>query len=247
MRTALAETMAPGRLRLRDMPRRIRRLHALLPSTASCVASGSAFADLLFGLPQQSAIQAGAYKTYLRANVFDWYAQDDWRARANLTLNYGLRYEYFAPYVEKYDRLVNLDHNADFTQVPPVQPGQTGEFSGSFPRSLVRPDRTMYSPRLGFAYRPTPKFFKETVVRGGYGINYNTGTVCDDCTAVGVPAAICDYADEPGDSACGYGDGRMYAAEYDACERVRLLDCAGAEQLCRESGLSAGTCAGVEH
>ncbi len=145
------------------------------PVTASCAASGSAFADLLFGLPQQSAIQAGAYKTYLRANVFDWYAQDDWRARANLTLNYGLRYEYFAPYVEKFNRLVNLDHNADFTQVQPVQPGQSGEFSGSFPRSLVRPDRTMYSPRFGFAYRPTPKFLKETVVRGGYGINYNTG------------------------------------------------------------------------
>jgi trimeric autotransporter adhesin len=145
------------------------------PTTASCVASGSAFADLLFGLPQQSAIQAGAYKTYLRANVFDWYAQDDWRARSNLTLNYGLRYEYFAPYVEKFNRLVNLDHNADFTQVSPVQPGETGPFSGSFPRSLVRPDRTMYSPRFGFAYRPTPKFFKETVVRGGYGINYNTG------------------------------------------------------------------------
>ena len=33
----------------------------------------------------------------------------------------------------------------------------------------------MYSPRLGFAYRPTPKMFKETVVRGGYGINFNTG------------------------------------------------------------------------
>jgi trimeric autotransporter adhesin len=145
------------------------------PSTTACVASGSAFADLLFGLPQQSAIQAGTYKTYLRANVYDWYAQDDWRARANLTLNYGLRYEYFSPYVEKFNRLVNLDHNANFTEVQPVQPGQTGVFSGSFPRSLVNPDRTMYSPRIGFAYRPTPKMFKETVVRGGYGINFNTG------------------------------------------------------------------------
>ena len=42
-------------------------------------------------------------------------------------------------------------------------------------RSLVNPDRTMFSPRIGFAYRPKPKLFKETVVRGGYGINYNTG------------------------------------------------------------------------
>jgi len=138
-------------------------------------ASGSGFADFLLGLPQQAAVQAGLSKIYLRANVFDWYAQDDWRALANLTLNVGLRYEYFSPYVEKDNQLVNLDHNANFTEVQAVQPGQTGAFSGRFPRSLVTPDRDMYSPRFGFAYRPKPKFFKETVIRGGYGINYNTG------------------------------------------------------------------------
>jgi len=138
-------------------------------------ASGSGFADFLLGLPQQAAVQAGLRKTYLRANVVDWYAQDDWRALANLTLNFGVRYEYFSPYVEKDNALVNLDHNADFTDVQAVQPGQTGAFSGTFPQSLVNPDRNMYSPRLGFAYRPKSKFFKETVIRGGYGINYNTG------------------------------------------------------------------------
>ena len=86
-----------------------------------------------------------------------------------------MRYEYFSPYVEKYNRLVNLDHNADFTQVAAVLPGGTGTSGGVFPRSLVNPDRTMYSPRLAFAYRPKLKMFKETVIRGGYGINYNTG------------------------------------------------------------------------
>ena len=138
-------------------------------------AGGAAFADFLLGLPQQATVQAGLEKTYLRANVWDWYAQDDWRATSNLTLNFGLRYEYFSPYVEKNNRLVNLDHNGDFTQVAAVQPGQTGPYSGGFPRSLVNPDRAMYSPRFGFAYRPKLKMFKETVVRGGYGINYNTG------------------------------------------------------------------------
>ncbi len=43
-----------------------------------------------------------------------------------LTLNFGLRYEYFSPYVEKNNRLVNLDHNADFTQVAAVLPGCDG-------------------------------------------------------------------------------------------------------------------------
>jgi len=145
------------------------------PSTPAEQSGGNGFADFLLGLPQQAAVQAGLSKAYLRANVFDLYATDDWRILPNLTLNYGLRYEYFSPYVEKNNRLVNLDHNANFSSITPVTPGQTGPDSGStFPRSLVNPDRTMFSPRFGFAYRPKGNFLKETVVRGGYGINYNT-------------------------------------------------------------------------
>ena len=159
---------------------------ALVPCTPTATTtcptlppSGSGFADFLLGLPQQSKIQASAFKTYLRANVFDWYAQDDWRALPSLTLNFGLRYEYFSPYIEKYNHLVNLDHNADFTAVAAVQPNQKGTYSGDFPRSLVNPDRNLYSPRLGFAYRAPENFLpgltKQMVIRGGYGINFNTG------------------------------------------------------------------------
>ncbi len=160
------------------------------PPITCPTASGLGFADFLLGLPQQSKIQASAYKTYLRANVFDWYAQDDWRALPSLTLNFGLRYEYFSPYIEKYNHLVNLDHNADFTAVAAVQPNQKGTYSGDFPRSLVNPDRDLYSPRLGFAYRPPenflPAFTKQMVIRGGYGINFNTGqyaTIASQLTA----------------------------------------------------------------
>jgi trimeric autotransporter adhesin len=72
--------------------------------------------------------------------------------------------------------LVNLDHNADFTVVAPVCPvAIAGACGPGTVRSLVNPDRNMYSPRLGFAYRPKLKMFKDTVVRGGYGINFNTG------------------------------------------------------------------------
>ncbi len=135
--------------------------------------TGAGFADFLLGQPQSTTLQAGLSKIYLRENVYDWYAQDDWRLLPNLTLNFGLRYEYFSPYVEKNNRLVNLDHNSDFTAVTPVLPGGSGPFTGSFPRSLVDPDRTMFSPRFGLAWRP--KQLKNTVVRAGYGINYNTG------------------------------------------------------------------------
>ena len=138
--------------------------------------SGAGFADFLLGLPTSTKLQAGLFKIYLRENVYDAYAQDDFRVLPNLTLNYGLRYEYFAPYTEKNNRLVNLDHNANFTAVTPVTPGQTGPYQGAFPTSLINPDRTMFSPRLGFAYRPPNKgLTKDTVIRGGYGTNFNTG------------------------------------------------------------------------
>ena len=134
-------------------------------------ASGDGFADFLLGLPQSTAIQAGLFKTYLRENVYDWYANDDWRAASNLTINFGLRYEYFGPYDEKNGRLVNLAPNAAFTAFTPIQPGQ-----GGYPNSLVNPDHAMYAPRFGFAWRPKNSgWTKDTVVRGGYGINYNTG------------------------------------------------------------------------
>jgi trimeric autotransporter adhesin len=150
-------------------------------AAGSAATSGSGFADFLLGLPQSTAIQAGLYKIYLRENVYDWYATDDYRVASNWTLQYGLRYEYFGPYTEKNNRLVNLDHNADFTEVDPVEPGQTGQFEGKYPSSLVNPDRAMYAPRFGFAWRPkftsklASRMLKNAVVRGGYGINYNTG------------------------------------------------------------------------
>ncbi len=104
----------------------------------------------------------------------DWYAKDDYRVKANVTLNFGLRWEYFSPYVEKYDRLTNLRHNADFTQISQVCATAAAGCTLGSPRSLVNPDRTMFSPRIGVAWQPKTKFTKQTVVRAGYGINYNT-------------------------------------------------------------------------
>ena len=143
--------------------------------SGSTAASGSGFADFLLGLPESTSIQAGIYKTYLRENVYDWYVTDDFRVKSNVTLNYGLRYEYFGPYTEKNNRLVNLDHNASYTAVQTVFPGGTGAYGGQFPSSLVRPDRAMFEPRFGGAWSPRFAGTKNVVVRAGYGINFNTG------------------------------------------------------------------------
>lgn len=132
--------------------------------------SGNAFADFLLGLPNSTSLQAGLYKTYLRENVYDGYVLDDWRMKSNFTLNYGLRYEYFGPYSEKNDHLVNLVPSSGPLPYRAVTPG-SGNGAG-----LVHPDYTMYAPRVGFAYRPKNSgFTKGTVIRGGYSIMYNTG------------------------------------------------------------------------
>jgi hypothetical protein len=123
----------------------------------------------LIGMPQQTSLQTGTNSYDFRANSYDLYVQDDWRIRSNLTLLLGVRYEYNGPYTEAQNRIVNLDVAPQFTSADAVQPGQTGTFSGTFPASLVRPDRNNFAPRLGLAWKP----LSQTVVRLGYGINYN--------------------------------------------------------------------------
>ena len=220
-------------------------------AAGSAATTGSGFADFLLGLPQSTAIQAGLYKIYLRENVVDWYAQDDWRLASNWTLNFGLRYEYFAPYTEKNDRLVNLDHNADFSAVDPVEPGQTGTYGGKYPGGLINPDRAMYAPRFGFAWRPKfaskvlSSMTREMVVRGGYGINYNTGQFATMAKSLSFQPPFAETqtndipvasAENPNPAATGCvttttsDDG-----EHDAGEWVWLLDGGdGAEQLLGE-------------
>jgi len=133
--------------------------------------TGFDFADFLLGLPQASSVQFGADSTYFRQNTWDVYANDDWRVNPNLTLMFGLRYEYYSPLSEKYGHLVNLDIAPGFTAVAPVLPGAVGPYSGTFPGSLIEPDRNDWAPRLGLAWKPSAKH--STVVRLGYGIYYN--------------------------------------------------------------------------
>jgi hypothetical protein len=137
--------------------------------------TGYDFADFLLGYAQQTSVQFGG-SDYLRGNYWDLYAQDEWKMRANLTLNLGVRYEYASPLTEINNRIVNLALSPGVlnpalplgaTPVTPIQPGP----DSGLPASLVRPDRNNFAPRIGFAWKP----FSKTVVRGGYGINYNTG------------------------------------------------------------------------
>jgi hypothetical protein len=147
--------------------------------------TGSDFADFLLGRPDTSSLQYGNPDKYFRTNWYDVYMTDDWRLNTKLSLNMGLRWDYTAPITELYNRIVDLDIAPGFTAIAPVLPGQTGKLSGtSYPSSLVNPDKRGIAPRIGFAWRPFPKH--STVVRGGYGIYYNTsiyGTIANNLAA----------------------------------------------------------------
>jgi hypothetical protein len=136
--------------------------------------TGFDFADFLLGFPQSSSLQLGAKSNYFRSWSVNWFGQDDWRVNPSLSFNLGLRYEYFAPYTELFGRMANLDLNSTITAVAVVTSNNSdGPYAGRLPSSLVRPDTNNYSPRFGFAWKPSAK--KPLMFRGGYSIFFNGG------------------------------------------------------------------------
>ncbi len=134
--------------------------------------TGYDFADFLLGLPQQASVARYADPSrYLRETTLSAFASDDWRMRAGLTINAGLRWEYFGPFTEKYGRMANLDFAPGLSAVAVVPAGQSGPYSGAFPQGLINPDYKLFSPRVGIAWRPWKD--RQVIARAGYGVYFN--------------------------------------------------------------------------
>ena len=118
--------------------------------------SGNPFGDFLLGYPQTTRRFVGDAHAYLRNDNLAAYFQDDFRVSPRVTLNLGMRYEYFSPYSEKYDKILNLDYSA-----MPAPPALTRV------ERAVEPDRNNFAPRIGLAWQ-MPGF----VFRAGYGFYY---------------------------------------------------------------------------
>lgn len=100
-----------------------------------------------------ASIDAGNTQRTTVNNNFGIFAQDDYRATDRLTVNAGLRWEYFGPLSETHGLISNYDFSS----------GQL-VLGRSYDSTY-----TNFSPRLGFALRAN----KDTVVRGGYGLYYD--------------------------------------------------------------------------
>jgi hypothetical protein len=174
------------------------------------------FESFLLGYPDSSQISTIIQPDYHTwAPVYAFFGQDDWKVSSRLTINYGLRWEYhpmmkdhlnnIANFLPDYVSIINgkavrgavlIPNQAAFSIVNPgfaesIAP--TPIFSANqlgLPESLRYSQKTDFSPRIGFAWRPFNN--NRTVVRGGYGrfIEALMGALPDDGSTV----ASADYA-----------------------------------------------------
>jgi hypothetical protein len=164
---------------------------------------GTGLAQLLL-TPQASTVPGGidfsggsdsinasnVNKTYDAKNYFAAYFQDDWKVNSKLTLNLGLRWDYFGPMRETNGGQANFVQSGPPNGTPTFLIPATGkddrslstsfvnllakdgialEQTDRYGQGLTKMQKTNFAPRVGFAYQVNPKF----VVRGGFGFFYN--------------------------------------------------------------------------
>ncbi len=136
--------------------------------------TGFDFADFLLGTPDVITLANGNPDKYLHSNIYDLFINDNWNVNSSFTLQWGVRWDYSSPFTEKYGRLANLDITQGWTAAQPVTAiNPRGPLTGSnYADSLINPDKHQFSPRLSFAWRPI--FGSSMVVRGNYGVYFNT-------------------------------------------------------------------------
>jgi hypothetical protein len=153
---------------------------------------GHPYAAFLLGIPDTVGIGVVNGPDSNGASThWAFYAQDDWKITPRFTLNYGMRWEYHPPFLDRLNNIAVFMPNiysvingvsvrgalvvpdAGFHLNNPVMAASiapTPIFRASeagIPQQLHTSQRTSFGPRVGFAWRPTSD--GKTVIRGGYG------------------------------------------------------------------------------
>jgi len=160
--------------------------------------TGSDFADFLLGIPSQYN-QSQLQPFYGRNKYAGFYAQDSWRVRHDLTLNYGLRWDRIEPWYEKYNQIATFVPGKQSVVFPNAPAGILYPTDPGVPRTLAPPGDRDFAPRIGLAYSPSASgdgmFAKilggpgQTSIRASYGIFYTA----IEALTIGVMAANAPY------------------------------------------------------
>ena len=120
--------------------------------------TGNGFADFLLGLPDFYSQQSSPafYESAANGGIF---AQDSWRVRPNITINYGVRWDYITPWAEKYHQTTTFVEGVESTTFPGAPlgylvPGDPLPNGSRIPAAIAPSPLNNFSPRLGVAYSP---------------------------------------------------------------------------------------------
>ena len=133
--------------------------------------TGDEYADFVAGF-WDNYFQSSAAVYGIRTGSFAGYIQDTWKILPRLTLNYGLRYEYYIPQHDIHNNILGWfpgQQSSVFPTAPPniLYPGDPGTPNSG----LVYPDHNNFAPRFGFAWDMFGN--AKLVMRGGFGIFYD--------------------------------------------------------------------------
>ena len=82
------------------------------------------------------------------------YAQDSWRARKNLTVNYGLRWESSSPFYEIFNEMNALKYGENSQVFPGSPTGWVFPGDAGIPTTIANTRWNNFAPRIGVAYAP---------------------------------------------------------------------------------------------
>jgi hypothetical protein len=142
--------------------------------------TGSEFADFLIGVASNYN-QADSQTFYARHKYAAAFAQDSWRVRPNLTLNYGLRWDLMQYWSEKYNQIPAFNLGQQSKVYPTAPANLVYPTDAGVPNTLV-PQKNAVAPRIGIAYAPNTSdgWMRKITggpgkmsIRAGFGIFYS--------------------------------------------------------------------------
>jgi len=144
--------------------------YGLSNTSSKDIGHDSGFAEFLTGAPDEY-LQFGRAPSNIRSKNTAVFAQDEWRATKNLTINYGLRYEYASPKLDTQGRSFSLAPGQQSTRFVNAPKGLLFPGDKGAPKGANLSDKNDFAPRVGFALDLNGT--GRSVVRGGFGVFYD--------------------------------------------------------------------------